>query len=78
MGHVKISPARIETLKSLENDVKMPTEIAKDTNMRITQVSNTLSDLKRKKLVVCLNEHMTKGRLYQITDFGKEILEYIK
>lgn len=56
----------------------MPTEIAKDTNLRITQVSNALSDLKRKNLVICLNENMTKGRIYKSTDFGKKVLEYIK
>lgn len=78
MGYVKVSPIRTKTLISLENSMKMPTEIAKDTNLRITQVSNALSDLKRKNLVICLNENMTKGRIYISTDFGKKVLEYIK
>jgi predicted transcriptional regulator len=78
VGYVKVSPIRTKTLISLENSMKMPTEIAKDTNLRITQVSNALSDLKRKNLVICLNENMTKGRIYISTDFGKKVLEYIK
>ena len=68
----------MKILHSLEYGLKMPTEIAKETGYRITLVSNTLHDLKQKKLVVCINEELTKGRLYKITEDGKEILEYLK
>lgn len=78
MGYVKVSPSRTKVLRSLGNSFKMPSEIAKDTDLRITQVSNSLADLKKEKLVVCLNEHVTKGRLYQCTDLGKEIAKNLK
>lgn len=77
VGYIKISPSRYKTLKSLESGHLMPSEIARSTGMRITQVSNALHDLKEKKLVYCMNEHVTKGRIYQTTDLGMEILEII-
>lgn len=78
LGYVKVSKTRTKILKSLENDLKMPTEIAKENDFRITLVSNALYDLKQKNLVVCTNEEMFKGRLYKITDDGKKIIECIK
>ena len=78
IGYVKISPTRYQTLKTIKSDFLMPSEIAKSTGFRITQVSNALHDLKEKNLVYCLNEEATKGRLYKNTDLGLEILEIIE
>lgn len=78
IGYVKISPTRYKTLKNIDDGVAMPSEIAKSTGLRITQVSNALHDLKEKELVLCLNEEATKGRLYQSTDFGLEVLDFIE
>lgn len=75
LGYVKISPYRTNTLKSLGDDLKMPSEIAKETNVKTSQVSTALSDLKRKDLVICVNEEVRKGRLYKCTDLGKEIIK---
>lgn len=77
LGFVKISKYRLETLKSLENSMKTPSEISREINTRTSQVSQALSDLKRKDLVVCINDEVTKGRLYKCTPSGLEVLEYI-
>ncbi len=74
LGYVKISPYRTNTLKSIGNKLKMPSEIAKDLNLKTSQVSSALSDLKDKNLVVCVNEEVRKGRLYKCTDLGLKIL----
>ena len=55
----------------------MPSEIARETGFRITQISNALHDLKEKKLVYCLNEEAKKGRLYRNTELGLEVLKRI-
>lgn len=78
IGFVKVSPTRLKTLKTIESDFLMPSEIAKSTGLRITQVSNALHDLKKKNLVYCLNEQASKGRLYQNTALGLEILKMIE
>lgn len=78
IGFIKISPARYNCIKTIGNGYKMPTEIVKETGMRITQISNALHDLKQKEIVVCLNESTVKGRLYQNTKLGLQILEELE
>lgn len=78
IGFIKISPTRLKTLQSLGKSFLMPSEIAKITGLRTTQISNALHDLKEKKLVECMNETATKGRIYQNTELGLAILEILK
>lgn len=75
LGFVKISKYRIETLKTIGNSYKMPSEIARETGFKTSQISSALHDLKSKNLVVCLNEEVKKGRLYKCSELGLEILE---
>ncbi|SDA67561.1 MarR family transcriptional regulator [Methanobrevibacter millerae] len=77
LGFVKVSPYRTNTLKSIGNEIKMPSEIGKELDVRTSQVSAALSDLKQEKLVVCVNEEMRKGRLYKCTQMGLEVLKYL-
>lgn len=74
LGYVKISPYRTLTLKSLGNELKMPSEIAGELDLKTSQVSAALSDLRRKNLVVCINEEVRKGRLYKCTPLGLKVL----
>ena len=78
IGFLKISQARYKTLQTLNSDYLMPTEISKKAKLTNSQVSNALHDLKKKKLVRCMNEHARKGRVYQATSIGLEILEILK
>ena len=55
----------------------MPSKIAKDTDIRINYMSNTLRELKEQELVECINPEVRKGRLYRLTDKGEEITENI-
>ena len=75
LGYVKVSFYRTETLKSITNDLKMPSQIAKEITVNTSQVSSALSDLKKKNLVICVNEEVRKGRLYKCTDLGKELVK---
>ena len=75
IGYIKVSPARLNCIKSIGTEYKMPTEIAQESNMRITQISNALHDLKAKEIVFCLNEENVKGKLYQNTELGLKLLD---
>lgn len=77
MGFVKISPRREMTIKSIGKGLKMPSEIARENDMKTSQVSAALIDLKKKGLVFCVNEEVRKGRLYKCSELGLEILENI-
>jgi predicted transcriptional regulator len=77
LGYVKVSPYRTNTLKSIGDGLKIPSEIANEINIRTSQVSAALSDLKKYELVLCVNEEVRKGRLYKCTPLGLELLKYL-
>lgn len=77
VGYVVASDYRTKILKSIGENIKIPSAIAEDIGLRNNHVSNVLKDLKEKDLVVCLNEDARKGRLYKNTDLGIEILKFI-
>ena len=76
ISYVKISSYRKRVMKSLDDgDVKIPTEIAKDSDIRTNHISKVLSELKARDLVECINPEARKGRLYRLTDYGKDIVK---
>ena len=77
-SYVQISKYREKTLKSIVDEVKIPTNIAKDSGIRTNHISKVFSELKSKEIVECINEEARKGRLYRLTDTGKDVLETIK
>ena len=58
-------------MKSLEGDVKIPSQIAKDSEIRTNHISKVLSELKAHELIECINPEVRKGRLYRQTDKGE-------
>lgn len=70
VGYVMASDYRKNIIKSIGNDIKIPSVIAEEIGLRTNHVSNVLNDLKSKNIVVCLNEEARKGRLYKNTGFG--------
>lgn len=55
-------------MKSLDGDVKIPSEIANDTEIFQKHISNALRQLKEHELIDCINPEVRKGRLYRQTD----------
>ena len=47
VGFVKISDYRTKVLKLIDNDMKMPSEIGKELNIRTNHISTVLTDLKK-------------------------------
>lgn len=74
IGIIKVSEIRYITLKTMGNQYMMPKEIAAISGYKSEQISKTLTFLKDKKLVCCVNESLRKGRIYHITKLGSEIL----
>ena len=75
MSYVKISQYRTKVMKSLDGDVKIPTVIAKDSEIRPNHISKVLAELKAHELVECINPEVRKGRLYRLTDKGEKVAE---
>ena len=78
MSYVKISQYRTKVMKSLDGEVKIPTVIAKDSEIRPNHISKVLAELRAHELVECINPEVRKGRLYRLTDKGDEIVKNLK
>ena len=65
-------------MKSLDGEVLIPSQIAKDSGIRTNHISKVLSELKAHELVECINPEVRKGRLYRLTDLGKVIVKKIE
>ena len=74
IGFILGSKYRNEILLKLGRGIRTPKQISKETAIQINHVSNILKELFDKGLVVCKTPDLRKGRLYQITEKGKEIL----
>lgn len=75
---VEISSYREKVVRTLENEPKIPTKIAKDIGILPNHISKVLSDLKKNELIECINPEMRKGRLYKLTPKGNEVLMEMK
>ena len=75
--YIEKSQYRRKVLKTLANDTKIPSQIAKDTGIVQNHISNTLRQLKEHELVECINPEVRKGRLYRLTENGEEIVDKI-
>lgn len=71
---IKSSDYRHKVLKAIGNEIITPSEIAKKADLRLNHVSMVLTGLKENRLVRCLNEDAKKGRLYQLTELGKNAI----
>ena len=61
ISYVKISQYRTKVMKSLDGEVKIPSEIANDTEIFQNHISNTLRQLKEHKLIECINPKVRNG-----------------
>jgi len=77
-GHVMASEYRKKVVLSLNEKPKTPKEMAEETNYYLSHISNTLKNLSEKDIVNCLTKQRDKGRIYALTDLGKEIAEQIQ
>ena len=74
-SYILASTYREKILEYLNERMGTPSLISDATGIRREHISNVLSDLKEKGLIECLNEEVRKGRLYKITNKGKESLK---
>lgn len=75
IGKIKSSEWRLKVLKSLGNNMKLPSELSKETNISSSHISEVIKELTKMKLIECKNPKLRKGKIYSITKLGKEILK---
>ena len=78
ISYVQISTYRTKVMKSLDDgEVLIPTQIARNSDIRPNHISKVLAELKAHELVECINPEVRKGRLYRLTDKGEEVTKNI-
>ncbi|MBR2556787.1 MAG: transcriptional regulator [Methanobrevibacter sp.] len=77
ISYVNISKYRTKVMKSLDGEVLIPTQIARNAGIRTNHISKVLSELKAHELVECINPEVRKGRLYRLTNKGEEVTKNI-
>ena len=75
--YMRLSPNRQKVLKSFQGEVLRPTEIAILTGINRNAVSKYLRQLREKELIYLLNPDFHVGRLYDITEKGKKIANFL-
>lgn len=75
ISYVQISTYRTKVMKSLNDEVKIPSQIAKDSDILQNHISAVLRQLKEHELVECIKPEVRKGRLYRLTKKGNEIVK---
>jgi len=79
IGYVVSSTYRVKVLQRLADSPAPPSTIADETDCAISHVSRALQDLRERGLVdLLVPESRKKGRIYGITDDGREIWETIE
>lgn len=74
IGYVISSRYRVEVLRRLSDSPAPPSTIAEETGCSISHVSRALQDLRDHGLVdLLVPESRKKGRIYGITDAGRDI-----
>jgi len=77
-GYTIASNYRIKVVVALNEKPKTPSEIAEETGLYLSHVSSTVSDLVKKGLIKCLTPSLRRGKVFDLTEAGKEIAAEIK
>ena len=75
-GFILSSKRRAEVLKGLRKKPLRPFEIADKTGYKAPNVSKTLFQLEKNRLVECITPGKKSWRVYSITELGKQVLKY--
>lgn len=78
ISYVNISKYRAKVMKSLDGEVLIPSQIARNSGIRTNHISKVLAELKAHELVECINPEVRKGRLYRLTDKGDDVVKNLE
>lgn len=74
VGLITSSTYRKRVLERVQKP-NMPSILSKELNLNKTHISRALKELLNKALIECKNPKTTKGRIYEITTYGKKVLK---
>lgn len=77
-SYIKASTTRKKILLALDENILIPSEIAKITNVSPAHTSRGLRELQDNNLILCLNPEKRVGKLFVTTELGKSVLKCVK
>jgi len=77
-GYVVSSKYRVAVILSLSTHPKTPKQVSDETRLGLTHVSRALKELQERSIAVCINPNNVKGRVYLLTDKGRQIALTLK
>ena len=77
LSFVNASEQRRKIIVCLEK-MKTPSQIAHETKLSSAHVSRSLKEFCQKRIVRCETPDAKVGRIYSLTNKGKEILNHLK
>lgn len=72
------SKTRSKVLLLLSKSEKTPKQLSEELSSALSHVSRALQELEEIGLISCLTPNRRKGKFYQITKTGREILNELK
>lgn len=72
-GFVMGSPRRRSVVIELYECPETPKEIAEQTDISLSHISNVLGDLVDEEIAVCVNPDRKRGRVYRLTETGNRV-----
>ena len=77
-GFTIASKYRTKVVMALSQKPKTPSEIAEETGLYLSHVSSTISGLIENNIIRCLTPSLKRGKVFDLTEAGKEIAAEIK
>ena len=77
IGYILASPNRRKVTMRLEKGFATPSQLAKDTGIRLGHVSIILRDLRVNNIALCRNPSAKRGRVYELTEIGLTAMKQI-
>lgn len=77
-GYVVASNYRLKLVRALFPHPKTPKQICNETRIGMTHISRTIKELSVRGLISCINPQEVKGRVYSLTEKGKELAAIIE
>lgn len=77
VSYVLSSKQRAQILTLLETP-RTPTQLAKLTKISLANIWIKLKGLEQNKLILCLTPKVKKGKIYVLSNLGKEALTVVK
>ena len=77
-GFVLASEYRKKVILAIADEPRTPKDIARMTGMYLSHVSNTLKELRDRKLIELLSPSLRRGQIYGLTSQGRQVFEKLK